>query len=190
MGAKVSSSPKSASDRPAAKFASASIGVGSTSEIDALVATHLERGPFIPGVRGDRPRVLGEGPLAAFASPDPMAIDDEVHPSILLADGLVRGSAPWETHEVLEALWLACGRVGPASDVLKAIIKLCAAEVKTRQGQLGGRASHTQGARSLLDELRRQHSRIAGIDVEQLYADAARMVADDAATLERIPFTS
>ncbi len=158
--------------------------------LDILVAQHLEHGPFIPGVSGQRPLVLANGPLAAFAAPTPMSVDGEVHASVLLADALVRAGAKWETHEVLEALWLACGRTGPAADVLKAIIKLCAADVKTSQGQLAGRASHTHGASTLLDDLRRQHASIGGIDIEGLRNEASRMIADDAANLRWIPFVN
>src|SRR4051812_36882722 len=38
----------------------------------------------------------------------------------------------WESHEVWESLWQACGRSGPTADFLKGLIKLAAAGVKAR----------------------------------------------------------
>lgn len=59
----------------------------------------------------------------------------------------------WEAHEVWEALWKACGRLGPTADFLKALIKLAAAGVKVREGVSAGACSHARRAAALLLEL-------------------------------------
>jgi predicted metal-dependent hydrolase len=48
----------------------------------------------------------------------------------------------WEAHEVWEGLWHACGRMGPAADFLRGLIKLAAAGVKVREGTPAGVVSH------------------------------------------------
>jgi predicted metal-dependent hydrolase/ribosome biogenesis protein Tsr3 len=62
----------------------------------------------------------------------------------------------WEAHEVWEGLWRAAGRMGTTADFLKGLIKLAAAGVKVRQGQLRGVASHAAGAAELFRDLARQ----------------------------------
>jgi hypothetical protein len=53
----------------------------------------------------------------------------------------------WEAHEAWESLWHACRRTGPVADLLKGLIKLAAAGVKSREGRPKGVKQHV--ARSL-----------------------------------------
>ena len=55
----------------------------------------------------------------------------------------------WEAHEAWEAVWHAAGRSGPTADLLKGLIKLAAAGVKTRAGSLAGRRRHCRRAAEL-----------------------------------------
>jgi len=56
----------------------------------------------------------------------------------------------WESHEVWEELWHACGRRGTTADLLRALIKLAAAGVKVREGQEHGVRTHARRAANLL----------------------------------------
>src|SRR4051812_46787890 len=44
----------------------------------------------------------------------------------------------WEAHELWEAEWQACGRLGVTAEMLKGLIKLAAAGVKAREGRAAG----------------------------------------------------
>jgi len=48
----------------------------------------------------------------------------------------------WEAHEAWEGLWLAAGKKGPISELMKGLIKLTAAGVKARQSQPDGVRRH------------------------------------------------
>jgi uncharacterized protein len=60
----------------------------------------------------------------------------------------------WEAHEVWEQLWVAAGRQGADADLLKGLIKLAAAGVKCRQGQIAGVRRHALRAAELLAGVR------------------------------------
>ena len=57
----------------------------------------------------------------------------------------------WEAHEAWESLWHAAGRIGPTADLLKGLIKLAAAGVKSREERRRGVAQHARRAAELLD---------------------------------------
>jgi uncharacterized protein len=56
----------------------------------------------------------------------------------------------WEAHEEWESVWHAVGRQGSIADVLKGLIKLAAAGVKAREGNLEGVRRHARRAVELL----------------------------------------
>ncbi|WP_166820190.1 DUF309 domain-containing protein [Thalassoroseus pseudoceratinae] len=58
----------------------------------------------------------------------------------------------WEAHEAWECLWIACGRHGHRATLLKGLIKLAAAGVKSRVGNATGVSRHTKRAVQLLSE--------------------------------------
>ena len=55
----------------------------------------------------------------------------------------------WEAHEAWESLWHAAGRSGPRADGLKGLIKLAAAGVKAREGNVRGVTRHARRAQEL-----------------------------------------
>jgi hypothetical protein len=55
----------------------------------------------------------------------------------------------WEAHEAWEGLWHAAGRSGPVADLLKGLIKLAAAGVKSREGRPRGVKQHAARATEL-----------------------------------------
>ena len=151
----------------------------------------LRDGPFIPGVCGRRPPRLEDAGPDLLAHPRHLTWVSKGHPSLDAAKLFVRREATWEAHEVLEALWHACGRVGPVADVVKACIKLCAADVKTQQGRVDGRQTHAAGARRLTSRILMVPSAnigcVGGIDVLQLQAQANAMLNDVAIRFNRLP---
>ena len=85
----------------------------------------------------------------------------------------------WEAHEVWESLWHACGRSGPTADFLKGLIKLAAAGVKSREGNVAGVRRHAERARELFQETTRATGRteILALHLPTLTA-RAQLLAD------------
>ena len=73
----------------------------------------------------------------------------------------------WEAHEAWEALWHAHGRKGPTADVLKALIKLAAAGVKVREGQVHGIVTHAFRAANLFESAKEAGERRLGLDLDE-----------------------
>jgi predicted metal-dependent hydrolase len=117
---------------------------------------------FIPGGPWSRPtQSVGVLP----------AITDEWRRSAAYASGIALFNAGyyWEAHEVWEGLWHAHSREGPVADLLKGLIKLAAAGVKTRQHQPHGIATHAKRAAALFQRLIDDgHQRLLGLDLCQL----------------------
>lgn len=93
-------------------------------------------------------------------------------PTYLFAIDLFNHGYYWEAHEAWEELWVAAGRQGEVADFLKGLIKLAAAGVKCREGQLAGVERHARRALELFHNLQCQHPeagfRFGGFAVEQL----------------------
>ena len=66
----------------------------------------------------------------------------------------------WESHEVWESLWHACGRRGTAADFLKSLIKLAAAGVKVAEGRRRLAAASAAGTRTACPNRRAAWGRI------------------------------
>lgn len=58
----------------------------------------------------------------------------------------------WEAHEAWEVVWHATGGNEPTCSVIKGLIKLAAAGVKTRQGSAAGRRRHARRAAALFGD--------------------------------------
>lgn len=56
----------------------------------------------------------------------------------------------WEAHETWEGLWIAAGRRGATAEFFQGLIKLAAAGVKLREGNLRGAQRHLRRAAELL----------------------------------------
>ena len=74
------------------------------------------------------------------------------HPHYLYALDLFNHHYPWEGHVWLEALWHQVGRKGQMADFFKALIKLCAANVKEAMNAPKPAAGHRSRALELLQE--------------------------------------
>ena len=86
----------------------------------------------------------------------------------------------WESHEVWESLWQACGRCGPTADFLKGLIKLAAAGVKAHEGRLAGVKRHATRATELFALVRSAigRSSFLGLDLDWLISIAKTLESD------------
>lgn len=125
---------------------------------------------YIPGGPHPHPNRTRRAP-----SPPPPPIpgdglDWHRSPTYLLGVQLWNSGFYWEAHEAWEALWHAHQRTGPTADLLKALIKLAAAGVKARQGQLRGVETHARRAAALLRQVSRstEPAQWLGLDLPRL----------------------
>ncbi len=90
----------------------------------------------------------------------------------LTAVDLFNAGFYWEAHETWEGLWIAAGRKGELADLLKSLIKLAAAGVKAREGQINGVQRHARRAVQLLHSIRAERpaaqSNYCGLNLEEL----------------------
>ncbi len=120
---------------------------------------------------------FGHAPLA------PPPIDPESwQPSrdYLFACDLFNYGYYWESHEVWESLWQACGRNGPTADFLKGLIKLAAAGVKAREGRATGVKRHATRAAELFSLVQAAigRSNFLGLDLDWLISMAKTLESD------------
>jgi predicted metal-dependent hydrolase len=109
---------------------------------------------YVPGrfphpLRDPRGHSFGHAPLEP---PAPTSDNWRASQPFCFAVDLFNHGYYWESHEVWESLWKACGRRGVAADFLKSLIKLAAAGVKAREGRREGWQRHLRRARELLDQ--------------------------------------
>jgi uncharacterized protein len=94
----------------------------------------------------------------------------------LFAVDLFNAGYYWEAHETWEGLWIAAGRKGELADFLKSLIKLAAAGVKAREGQINGVERHARRAVELLRSIsagQPSEGRIyCGLNLEELIFSA------------------
>ena len=69
----------------------------------------------------------------------------------LLGLDLFNAGYYWEAHEAWEGLWIVAGRAGLLASFLKGLIKLAAAGVKAREGQISGVQRHARRAIELFE---------------------------------------
>lgn len=74
----------------------------------------------------------------------------------------------WEAHEAWESLWHAAGHKGVMADFLKGLIKLAAAGVKFREGNLSGVERHFKRAGELFDSLLTKPDTFCGVDLREV----------------------
>jgi len=90
-------------------------------------------------------------PLMPCPTPDPNLWRD-CRPYLFGLD-LFNHGYYWEAHEVWENVWHSCGRMGPAADFIKGLIKLAAAGVKAREGRPEGVRRHARRAAELFTQV-------------------------------------
>lgn len=139
---------------------------------------------FIPG---QQPHPVTDSRGHSFGKPhsDPEPLDPS-RPGrstlFLTAIDLFNAGYYWEAHEVWEGLWIKAGRQGELADFLKGLIKLAAAGVKVREGQIVGVERHARRALELFLKLRTHQpadqSTYCGLPLEELIQNAHQL-ADD-----------
>ena len=110
---------------------------------------------FIPG--GAHPHPEKEGGYSCHkktALSQPLCPDKlHVHPDYLYALDLFNHRYGWEAHVWLELLWNELGRRGNTADFLKALIKICAAQVKEEMNSPQEARAHLARALELLQNI-------------------------------------
>ena len=110
---------------------------------------------------------------------DPARPGDSIE--FLSAVDLFNAGFYWEAHEEWEGLWIAAGRRGELADFLKSLIKLAAAGVKAREGQITGVERHARRAsdllRSMIADRSQPGSNYCGLNLDEL-ALAAQSLAE------------
>ena len=128
---------------------------------------------FVPG------RGLPRPPERFAALPPPL---DPASPSsseaYREARALLEAGYAWEAHEVFEALWHAAGREGPVALLMKTLIKLCASQLKVREGRPEGAVRHATNAARHLEALRAEvGNEFCGLDLDALQTAASMLAA-------------
>ena len=103
--------------------------------------TSLPPYAFVPGGPWPHPTGSPQGHSFGIAEAKARPIEGEnwsVSEPFREGIALFNAGYYWEAHEAWESLWHAHGRRGPTADLLKGLIKLAAAGVKVREGQLHG----------------------------------------------------
>jgi uncharacterized protein len=84
----------------------------------------------------------------------------------------------WEAHEAWEALWHAAGRRGPTADLLKGLIKLAGAGVKSREGRPAGVRKHAARAAELLAAATVLGDNAFGLSIVEIGTAASNIAVD------------
>jgi uncharacterized protein len=83
-----------------------------------------------------------------------------------------------EAHEAWESLWHACGRSGSVADLLKGLIKLAAAGVKSREGRPKGVKQHAARSLELLTAAQCLGETPFGLALADVRAGVEKIAAD------------
>jgi predicted metal-dependent hydrolase len=118
------------------------------------LARELPPYSYVPG-KG-LPHPVGDERGHSFGRHDPPAVplaekSWRENETWLYAIDLFNHGYYWEAHEAWESLWHAARRSGPTADLLKGLIKLAAAGVKSREDRPRGVAQHARRAAELLE---------------------------------------
>ena len=113
--------------------------------------------------------------------PPPSEATLKSNPHFQLGVDLFNHGYYWEAHEIWEELWVASGRAGQLADFFKGLIKLAAAGVKAREGNLKGVIKHASRARELFLQTNQQALASTAGELE------LRPVADSTVTIEGNP---
>lgn len=139
----------------------------------------LPRRAFVPG-RSARPAApIWPDPIGPWSPDAWRTLEPWLH-----AVDLYNAEFWWEAHEVLEGLWHAAGRTGPAAGLMQGLIHVSAAHLNHRRGHSeAARRQAGRGARRL------EAATTAGIRMGFDAADFARRVREafDRAAPERVP---
>ena len=130
---------------------------------------------FVPG-RHPHPVTDSRGPSFGHSQIMPEPLDSQFPGNsieFLTAVDLFNAGFYWEAHETWEGLWVAAGRKGLLADFLKSLIKLAAAGVKAREGQINGVQRHARRAVELLLSIRSERpaaeANYCGLNLDKIF---------------------
>lgn len=123
---------------------------------------------YVPG-QSPHPASDPTGHMYGQELPKPPPLDPEnwrASETYLYGIDLFNHGYFWEAHETWESLWHAAGRKGQVADFLKGLIKLAAAGVKMREGNVDGVGRHMNRTSELLGSV--SSTQYCGLDLPQL----------------------
>lgn len=144
----------------------------------------LPSATYIPG----QTKKLDPAAYAPPAEPSPAAAWHQSQ-AFLWACDLFNHGCYWEAHEVWEGIWKSLGGRGTSADFVKGLIKLAAAGVKVREGNLAGVLRHARRARELFASVAEKsdgQDRCAGLSLLALRNVASELGRID--SIETSPF--
>lgn len=136
---------------------------------------------YVPGQGLAHPTGTPEGHSFERHEPPARALDEATwrqNETWLYAIDLFNHGYYWEAHEAWEALWHAAGRRGLTADLLKGLIKLTAAGVKSREGRPAGVRQHAARAAELLAGAKALGERAFGLSIGEIETAARNIAAD------------
>jgi hypothetical protein len=142
-----------------------------------VVRSRYTKRPFPPYsyVPGQSPHPVSDpaGHMFGQEMPKPPPLDPanwRASETYLYSIDLFNHGYYWEAHETWESLWHAAGRKGVVADFLKGLIKLAAAGVKMREGNVDGVRRHMKRADELLTSVSATATYFCGLKLLEILA--------------------
>jgi hypothetical protein len=136
---------------------------------------------YVPGGQWPHPTGDSRGHSFGKSEPPPAPLAESSwreNETWLFAIDLFNHGFYWEAHEAWEGLWHACGRTGPEANLLKGLIKLAAAGVKSLEGRPRGIKQHAARSAELLGAAKDLGETPFGLPLGEV-TRAAEKIADD-----------
>lgn len=152
------------------------------------MTARLSNNPFpaYTYVPGRTPHPVRDPDGHSYQKPDPHVDEFDVEKwsacsAYLFGIDLFNAGFFWESHEQWEAVWHAVGRRGKVANLLKGLIKLSAAGVKSLEGQPNGVHRHSRRAAELFQELGQEDIELCGFQLAELQQFAQSLATEDQA---------
>jgi hypothetical protein len=149
------------------------------SENRRMDGWHLNSPPQRPQILPLYTYVPGLTPHPASGDQEAVSSDVQQQRSEPLSHGCLLFNAGyyWEAHEAWETEWKRLGRVGPAADFLKGLIKLAACGVKCLERNPRGAVRHAKRAMQLFQQAHASGNDTAIIPLTDLLSMCHRLAA-------------
>ncbi|MAE59047.1 MAG: hypothetical protein CME69_09215 [Halobacteriovorax sp.] len=130
---------------------------------------------FIPG---KNPHPLKEGGhMQISGEPESYQLTEEnytKHEHYLYSIDLINNHYFWEAHVYLEAIWNANNREGDIAELMKALIKYCAGEIKNLMNQEEPAQKHFERAKEILKTISKE--KLVGINIQNFDGESFKRI--------------
>lgn len=130
---------------------------------------------FIPG---KNPHPLKEGGhMQTSGEPESYQLTEEnytKHEHYLYSIDLINHHYFWEAHVYLEAIWNANNREGDIAELMKALIKYCAGEIKILMSQEEPAQKHFERAKEILKTISKE--KLVGINIQNFDRESFKRI--------------